>query len=201
MTMSSAFCLRCKMMEVTNDLIRYFDMFAGIGGFRAGLDRAGGFQCVGHCEIDKYADASYRAIHDIGKEEVYYPDAREIDPGGMPDFDLLCGGFPCQSWSAAGNRLGFADPRGTLFFEIARLAEARKPAYLLLENVPRLLQHDQGQAFATILAALHELGYMWDIILSLLRSDWFMDCAASCVWLDEDSEEDILAQAVRSQQC
>ena len=159
MTMSSAFCLRCKMMEVTNDLIRYFDMFAGIGGFRAGLTRAGGFQCVGHCEIDKYADASYRAIHDIGKEEVYYPDATKIDPGGMPDFDLLCGGFPCQSWSAAGNRLGFADPRGTLFFEIARLAEARKPAYLLLENVPRLLQHDQGQAFATILAALHELGY------------------------------------------
>ena len=147
------------MMEVNNDLIKYFDMFAGIGGFRAGLTRAGGFQCVGHCEIDKYADASYRAIHDIGEEEVYYPDAREIDPGGMPDFDLLCGGFPCQSWSAAGNRLGFADPRGTLFFEIARLAEARKPAYLLLENVPRLLQHDQGQAFATILAALHELGY------------------------------------------
>ena len=131
----------------------------GSGGFRAGLTRAGGFQCVGHCEIDKYADASYRAIHDIGEEEVYYPDAREIDPGGMPDFDLLCGGFPCQSWSAAGNRLGFADPRGTLFFEIARLAEARKPEYLLLENVPRLLQHDQGQAFATILAALHELGY------------------------------------------
>ena len=159
MKASSAFCLRCRMMEVTNDLIRYFDMFAGIGGFRAGLTRAGGFQCVGHCEIDKYADASYRAIHDIGEEEVYYPDAREIDPGGMPDFDLLCGGFPCQSWSAAGNRLGFADPRGTLFFEIARLAEARKPAYLLLENVPRILQHDQGQAFATILATLHELGY------------------------------------------
>ena len=170
MKASSAFCLRCKMMEVTNDLIRYFDMFAGIGGFRAGLTRAGGFQCVGHCEIDKYADASYRAIHDIGKEEVYYPDATKIDPGGMPDFDLLCGGFPCQSWSAAGNRLGFADPRGTLFFEIARLAEARKPAYLLLENVPRLLQHDQGQAFATILSTLHELGYglEWNVCNSAL---------------------------------
>ena len=97
-TTSSAFCLRCKTTEVTKNLIRYFDMFAGIGGFRAGLDRAGGFQCVGHCEIDKYADASYRAIHDIGKEEVYYPDATKIDPGGMPDFDLLCGGFPCQSY-------------------------------------------------------------------------------------------------------
>ncbi len=96
--MSSAFCLRCKTMEVTNDLIRYFDMFAGIGGFRAGLTRAGGFQCVGHCEIDKYADASYRAIHDIGEEEKYYPDAREIDPGDLPHFDLLCGGFPCQAY-------------------------------------------------------------------------------------------------------
>ena len=62
------------------DLIRYFDMFAGIGGFRAGLTRAGGFQCIGHCEIDKYADASYRAIHTPGKEELYYPDARTIDP-------------------------------------------------------------------------------------------------------------------------
>ena len=134
-------------------------MFAGIGGFRAGLTRAGGFQCVGHCEIDKYADASYRAIHDIRKEEVYYPDATKIDPGGMPDFDLLCAGFPCQSWSASGHKLGFADPRGALFFEIARLAEARKPAYLLLENVPRILLHDQGRAFATILSTLHELGY------------------------------------------
>ena len=66
-------------------------MFAGIGGFRAGLARAGGFQCVGHCEIDKYADASYRAIHDIQKEECYYSDAREIDPASLPDFDLLCG--------------------------------------------------------------------------------------------------------------
>ena len=73
-------------------------MFAGIGGFRAGLTRAGGFQCVGHCEIDKYADASYRAIHDIGKEEKYYPDATKIDPSDLPDFDLLCGGFPCQAY-------------------------------------------------------------------------------------------------------
>ena len=68
-------------------------MFAGVGGFRAGLDLAGGFQCIGHCEIDKYADASYRAIHAPGKEEGYYPDARTIDPKELPDFDLLCGGF------------------------------------------------------------------------------------------------------------
>ena len=134
-------------------------MFAGIGGFRAGLARAGGFQCVGHCEIDKYADASYRAIHDIGKEERYYPDAREIDPRDLPDFDLLCGGFPCQAFSLAGRRRGFADARGTLFFEMARLAEAKRPRYLLLENVPGLLSHDQGKTFAVILSTLDDLGY------------------------------------------
>ena len=143
-------------------------MFAGIGGFRAGLARAGGFQCVGHCEIDKYADASYRAIHDIGKEERYYPDAREIDPRDLPDFDLLCGGFPCQAFSLAGRRKGFDDARGTLFFEIARLAEARRPAYLLLENVPGLLNHDGGRTFAAILATLSDLGYCveWSVLNS-----------------------------------
>ena len=141
------------------DLIHYFDMFAGIGGFRAGFTRAGGFQCVGHCEIDKYADASYRAIHNPGKEELYYPDARTIDPGTMPDFDLLCGGFPCQAFSTAGKRLGFEDSRGTLFFEIARLAAARRPSYLLLENVPGLLSHDKGRMFTAILSTLSDLGY------------------------------------------
>ena len=95
----SAFCARCrKKVKKAERIIRYFDMFAGVGGFRAGLDLAGGFQCIGHCEIDKYADTSYRAIHAPGKEEVYYPDARTIDPKELPDFDLLCGGFPCQAY-------------------------------------------------------------------------------------------------------
>ena len=134
-------------------------MFAGIGGFRAGLDRAGGFQCVGHCEIDKYADASYRTIHDIQKEECYYQDARKIDPDDLPEFDLLCGGFPCQAFSNAGRRKGFEDARGTLFFEVARLAQARRPPYLLLENVPGLLSHDRGRTFSAILATLNDLGY------------------------------------------
>ena len=143
-------------------------MFAGIGGFRAGLDRAGGFQCVGHCEIDKYADASYRAIHDIREEERYYPDARKIDPADLPDFDLLCGGFPCQPFPYAGQRRGFADARGTLFFEIARLAQAKQPRYLLLENVPGLLSHDHGKTFAAILSALDDLGYHveWSVLNS-----------------------------------
>jgi len=143
-------------------------MFAGIGGFRAGLTRAGGFQCVGHCEIDKYADASYRAIHEIREEERYYPDVRKIDPSDLPDFDLLCGGFPCQAFSPAGRRKGFDDARGTLFFEIARLVKARRPRYLLLENVPGLLSHDQGKTFAAILATLDDLGYHveWTVLNS-----------------------------------
>lgn len=115
-------------------------MFAGIGGFRTGLTRAGGFRCVGHCEIDKYANASYEAIYEPGKEERYYPDATKIDPADLPDFDLLCGGFPCQTFSIAGRRKGFDDTRGTLFFEIARLAQSKRPSYLLLENVPYALQ-------------------------------------------------------------
>ena len=143
-------------------------MFAGIGGFRSGLTRAGGFRCVGHCEIDKYANASYTAIYEPGKEERYYPDATKIDPADLPDFDLLCGGFPCQAFSNAGRRRGFADARGTLFFEIARLAQAKRPPYLLLENVPGLLSHDQGKTFSVILSTLDDLGYHveWSVLNS-----------------------------------
>ena len=149
-------------------MIRYFDMFAGVGGFRAGLDRAGGFQCVGHCEIDKYADASYRAIHNIRKEEVFHADARSIHPEQLPDFDLLCGGFPCQAFSMAGKRKGFEDARGTLFFELARVAEAKRPAYLFFENVPGLLSHDGGRTFAAILSTLYDMGYHveWTVLNS-----------------------------------
>ena len=147
--------------------ITYIDLFSGIGGFREGLNRAGGFVCVGHCEIDKYADQSYRALFDT-KGEWFREDVREADPDEMPDFDLLCGGFPCQSFSIAGHREGFADPRGTLFFEIARLTAAKRPAYLLLENVPGLLNHDGGRTFAAILHTLDGLGYgvEWQVLNS-----------------------------------
>ena len=147
--------------------IRYIDLFSGIGGFREGLSCAGGFACVGHCEIDKYADRSYRALFDT-KGEWFCEDIRKADPSDLPDFDLLCGGFPCQSFSIAGHRGGFSDPRGTLFFEIARLTEAKRPAYLLLENVPGLLNHDGGRTFAAILHALDGLGYFveWQVLNS-----------------------------------
>ena len=147
--------------------IRFIDMFAGIGGFREGLQLVGGFQCVGFCECDKYAQQSYRALFDC-EEEWYSSDARKIDPDELPEFDLLCGGFPCQAFSVAGHRKGFGDPRGTLFFELARLAEARKPRYLLFENVPGLLNHDGGRTFATILDTLERLGYHveWQVLNS-----------------------------------
>ena len=115
--------------------IRFFDMFAGIGGFRSGLEAAGGFECIGHCEIDKYANKAYTVLYEP-KGEIYYEDATKINPAGLPDIDLICAGFPCQSFSVAGKRLGFADTRGTLFFEVARIAREKRPAFLLLENVP-----------------------------------------------------------------
>jgi DNA (cytosine-5)-methyltransferase 1 len=149
-------------------MIRFFDMFAGVGGFRAGLMRAGGYECIGHCEIDKYADAAYRSVHNTKESEVFYEDATKINTDTLPEFDLLCAGFPCQAFSIAGRRQGFLDPRGTLFFEIARVARARRPAYLLLENVPGLLSHDKGRTFAAILHELCLLGYSveWQVLNS-----------------------------------
>lgn len=151
--------------------INYLDMFAGIGGFRSGLERLGGFECVGYCEIDKYAKQAYDAMYPT-KGELYFADARTIDPYTLPDIDLICGGFPCQSFSIAGLRRGFQDDtRGTLFFEIARIAAVKRPPFLLLENVPGLLSHDQGRTFATILGALDELGY--DVAWQILNSKDF----------------------------
>ena len=148
-------------------MIRYFDIFAGIGGFRSGLEKAGGFKCVGWCEINKYAKLAYETLYDT-ESEVFYDDARKIDPNELPDLDLICGGFPCQSFSIAGKRGGFDDSRGTLFFEIAWIAAVKKPKYLLLENVPGLLSHDSGRTFAAILGALDELGY--DVTWQVLNS-------------------------------
>ena len=95
--------------------IRFFDMFSGIGGFRSGLERIDGFECIGHCEIDKYANQAYNAMYEP-KGELFYEDARTINPDELPDIDLICAGFPCQAFSIAGRRRGFDDARGTLFF-------------------------------------------------------------------------------------
>jgi len=101
---------------------------------------------VGFCEIDKKAEAAYRAMYDIEKE-VFFNDASKINTDEMPGFDLFVGGFPCQPFSVAGKRRGFEDTRGTLFHHIARIIKAKKPAAFLLENVPGLLSHNEGETY------------------------------------------------------
>lgn len=147
--------------------IKYLDMYSGIGGFRSALDEVGGFECVGYCEIDKFAKQAYETLYDT-KGEMYFEDARNINPDDLPDIDLICAGFPCQSFSIAGRQRGFDDTRGTLFFEIARIAAAKRPALLFLENVQNLLSHDKGRTFETILEVLDDIGY--DVSWTVLNS-------------------------------
>ena len=147
--------------------MRFFDFFAGIGGFRLGMEMAG-HECVGHCEIDKYANMSYVAMHHPKESEVFFNDIRTVEPADMPECEVYCGGFPCQSFSIAGKRGGFADTRGTLFFEVMRLAEVRQPEYIFLENVKGLLNHDGGATFEVIIRSMVQLGYgvEWQVLNS-----------------------------------
>ena len=145
--------------------MRFFDFFAGIGGFRLGMEMAG-HECVGHCEIDKYANMSYEAMHHPKKSEVFFNDIRTINAADMPECECYCFGFPCQAFSIAGSRRGFADTRGTLFFEVMRLAKERQPQILFAENVAGLLNHDGGGTFRTIICTMAELGYSveWQVL-------------------------------------
>lgn len=123
--------------------MRFFDFFAGIGGFRLGMEMAG-HVCVGHCEIDKYANESYKAMHKPKESEVFFEDVRTINAADMPECECYCFGFPCQAFSTAGLRNGFRDTRGTLIFEILRLAKEQHPQILFGENVSGLLNHEGG---------------------------------------------------------
>ena len=151
--------------------MKFLDLFAGIGGFRMGLESIG-HECVGFCEIDKFARKSYKAIYDT-EGEIELHDITQVSNEEWRKFrgtvDIICGGFPCQAFSIAGKRKGFLDEtRGTLFFEIARAAKEIKPPLLFLENVKGLLSHDQGRTFRTILSTLDELGYdaEWQVLNS-----------------------------------
>ncbi|MFS9029993.1 DNA cytosine methyltransferase [Streptococcus anginosus] len=149
--------------------MKFLDLFAGIGGFRLGMESAG-HECVGFCEIDKFARKSYKAIHNM-EGEIELHDITRVSNESVRrigSVDVICGGFPCQAFSIAGNRRGFEDTRGTLFFEIARFASILRPKYLFLENVKGLLNHDGGATFETILGALDELGYNveWQVLNS-----------------------------------
>lgn len=149
--------------------MKFLDLFAGIGGFRLGMESAG-HKCIGFCEIDKFARESYKAIHNT-KGEIELHDITAVSDEsirGIGSVDIICGGFPCQAFSIAGNRRGFEDTRGTLFFEIARFASILRPKYLFLENVKGLLNHENGITFETIISTLDELGYNveWQVLNS-----------------------------------
>lgn len=139
----------------------YLSLFSGIGGFEGGIGNRA--RCIGYSEINPYAISIYRSHFPNHKN---YGDVTKIDPRKLPDFDLLVAGFPCQAFSIAGKRRGFADRRGNLFFEIARIVEHAKPRYLLLENVKGLLSHDKGKTFAKIVYTLDQLGYdtQWQVL-------------------------------------
>ena len=129
-----------------------------------------GHECIGFCEIDKYARASYKAIHNTEGEIELHDITRITDESirGFGSVDIICGGLPCQAFSIAGHRRGFEDTRGTLFFEICRFASILRPKYLFLENVRGLLNHDGGATFETIIRTLDGLGYdvEWQVLNS-----------------------------------
>ena len=169
--------------------MRYLSTFSGIGGFEKGIQQAyelsqmgtkpenstnnqsGASQhtecplCIGYSEIDKYASSIYQSHFPTHHN---YGDITKINAKELPDFDLLVGGFPCQSFSIAGKRGGFDDARGTMFFELARIIREKQPRLFVFENVKGLLSHDNGQTFATIVNTLDELGYdlQWQVLNS-----------------------------------
>jgi DNA (cytosine-5)-methyltransferase 1 len=133
----------------------FIDLFAGIGGMRIPFDELGG-HCVFSSEWDKYAQETYKANFN----ERSHGDITQIKPNLIPDHDILLAGFPCQAFSIIGNKEGFNDTvRGTLFFNIVKILQAKKPAAFLLENVKQLKTHDQGRTFKIIEHNLNQLGY------------------------------------------
>lgn len=131
-------------------------LFSGIGGIDLGFKQAG-FDIVWANEYDKDAATTYR--HNFGDKHLVEADICNINVDDIPDFDVLVAGFPCQPFSIAGKQKGFNDPRGNLFFEIARIAETKKPKVIFLENVANLLEHDDGKSFLTVYNALAPQGY------------------------------------------
>ncbi len=178
----SSFSERCNSILVkgiaaakkeTRDTIRFIDLFAGLGGIRLGFEY--GFhklgyktQCVFSSEIKKYAIKAYQEYS--GNEKIY-GDITQISNEQIPDFDFLLAGFPCQPFSSAGKGLGFADTRGTLFFEIERILKDKQPYGFLLENVEGLVNHDNGNTLKVIINNLENLGYL--VNHELLDSQYF----------------------------
>ena len=134
--------------------MRFIDLFCGIGGFHQALARLG-MDCVFACDKDEACRRSYERNYNLAPAA----DILSVDLESIPDFDVLCAGFPCQPFSKAGHRLGFGDDRGNLFFAICRVAEIKKPSYMILENVRNLASHDGGNTWRVIRDSIRNLGY------------------------------------------
>lgn len=149
---------------------KFIDLFAGIGGFHIAMHANNG-ECVFASEWDKHSREVYEANYskispEMFKKKKFAGDINEVNLDTIPDFDVLCAGFPCQPFSNAGLRMGFEDMRGTLFFRIAEIIKDKKekdkaPQVILLENVKGLRNHDKGRTLKTILHSLDELGYQY----------------------------------------
>jgi DNA (cytosine-5)-methyltransferase 1 len=139
---------------VDQNNFKFIDLFCGIGGFHQAMASLGG-KCVLACDIDKNCREVYEKNYGIKP----FPDVTKLDTETMPDFDVLCGGFPCQAFSHGGKQLGFEDTRGTLFRDVARILKNKQPKYFLLENVKNLKGHDGGRTWKVIYNALTEVGY------------------------------------------
>lgn len=133
---------------------KFIDLFCGVGGFRIALESVE-MACVFSAEVNPHACQMYEENFNHNP----YCDVTQLSASSLPQFDILCAGFPCQSFSIAGKKLGFNEARGTLFFEICRIAKEKKPKILLLENVKNLLLHDKGNTFNVILKSLDSIGY------------------------------------------
>lgn len=140
-------------------MYRSIDLFAGIGGIRLGFDQAfkNDIETIFVCEWDEKARETYKANF---RETNIAGDITKIDEKDVPSHDILLAGFPCQAFSLAGQKKGFEDARGTLFFDVARIAKYHKPKIIFAENVKNLLNHDKGRTFKTIKRILNDLGYV-----------------------------------------
>ncbi|WP_104691208.1 DNA (cytosine-5-)-methyltransferase [Helicobacter heilmannii] len=137
-------------------MLTFIDLFAGVGGFHAAFLKWA--SCVFASENNPAAQATYKL--NFPKTPLFGDITTQEIQAQIPlNFDILCGGFPCQAFSIAGHQKGFADTRGTLFFEIAKIAHRHHPKVLFLENVKNLKTHDKGQTFSIILKTLQDLGY------------------------------------------
>lgn len=141
--------------------IKFIDLFCGIGGIRLGMDSQG-FECVFSSDINTECQRTYSK--NFGEEP--FGDITQIDEKSIPDHDILCAGFPCQPFSISGKQKGFDDTRGTLFFDICRILNEKKPSVVFLENVKHLVHHNGGKTLQTILDKLEDLGYSvsWKVL-------------------------------------